>query len=284
MKCRLLARALLLAPIVCFVLVTKVAADAESFDFVQLCDTQLGRGGYEHDIETFDLAVAQINALKPDFVLVCGDLVHNGADPKAYADFRSINDKFEVPSRLAPGNHDVGARPNKKTLQRYRDAIGPDYYTFDHKGYTFVVVNTQLWKVEVPEESGKHHAWFENTLRDAQAAGKPVVVAGHFPPFLRSIDEKENGLNLPVDARRAIMDLCTQYGVVAFLAGHIHRNNVAEYEGIPIVASGTTSFNVGRDPMGFRVWRMGPPNPGPMSHEYVAVEGAVRPQDLNKKR
>ena len=46
----------------------------ESFTFVQLCDPQLGMGGYEHDVETFTKVVERINELKPDFVAICGDL------------------------------------------------------------------------------------------------------------------------------------------------------------------------------------------------------------------
>ena len=45
------------------------------FSFAQMCDTQLGMGGYEHDVKTFGLAVTQINKMKPDFVVICGDLV-----------------------------------------------------------------------------------------------------------------------------------------------------------------------------------------------------------------
>ena len=34
------------------------------FSFAQMCDTQLGMGGYEHDVKTFGLAVTQINKMK----------------------------------------------------------------------------------------------------------------------------------------------------------------------------------------------------------------------------
>ena len=259
------------------------ADEPERFVMVQLCDTQLGQGGYEHDLETFRLAVGQINALNPDFVVLCGDLVDNGADPKAYEDFLSVYKGFEVPCHLAPGNHDVGRHPSIGTLERYRRVIGPDYFSFEHEGYTIVIVNTQLWKRYVKEESEKHDAWFEETLRNAHENGRPVIVAGHFPPFLRDVNEKENGLNLPLEKRIEIMEMCERYGVVLFLAGHIHRNNVTEYKGIPVVATATTSMNVGSAPLGYRVWNIGPPNPGTLTHEYVAVDGAVRPQDLRRK-
>ena len=42
-----------------------VSSAGEKFSFVQMCDTQLGMGGYEHDVKTFTLAVDQINKMKP---------------------------------------------------------------------------------------------------------------------------------------------------------------------------------------------------------------------------
>ena len=61
----------------------------EQFSFVQMCDTQLGMGGYEHDVKTFTLAVEQINRMKPDFVVICGDLVGK-ANEQSWLDFNRI--------------------------------------------------------------------------------------------------------------------------------------------------------------------------------------------------
>src|SRR5438270_8580224 len=41
----------------------------QQFTFVQMCDPQLGMGGYEADVARFTQSVNQINALKPDFVV-----------------------------------------------------------------------------------------------------------------------------------------------------------------------------------------------------------------------
>ena len=51
------------------------------FTFVQICDTQLGMGGYERDVNSFKQAVKQINARKPDFTVICGDLVNRANNP-----------------------------------------------------------------------------------------------------------------------------------------------------------------------------------------------------------
>ena len=135
------------------------------FSFVQLCDTQLGRGGYEHDIETFKQAVVQINELNPDFVIICGDLVDNAND-SSYSDFININKKFKVPCHLAPGNHDVANIPTNTTLNYYRKTIGKDYYDFQNKNHSFIITNTQLWKSNIESESEKHNKWFEQILHE----------------------------------------------------------------------------------------------------------------------
>ena len=53
---------------------------------MQMCDTQLGMGGYEHDVRTFKQSVKLINKMQPDFVVICGDLVQKAND-KSFADF-----------------------------------------------------------------------------------------------------------------------------------------------------------------------------------------------------
>ena len=255
--------------------VTVRPAVRDEFVFVQMCDTQLGMGGYEHDVETFKLAVKHINMLKPDFVVICGDLINTTQDDQAFADFNAIKSGFEMPCYCVAGNHDVGNSPTVELLERYRSLVGKDYYAFDHKGFVFVVVNTQLWKAPVDGESAKHDAWFEKTLQAASEKGAPVFVVGHYPLYLAEPDEPEEYFNLPVGKRRELLALFEQHGVVAMLSGHVHRNIVNTHRGIQFVSSATTSRNFDGAPMGFRVWRVGETRP--YGHEFVAVEGASGP-------
>ena len=74
----------------------------QTFRFVQICDTQLGFGamGYDADLKSFQQAVRQVNAMKPDFVVICGDLV-NTPEAKAFADFKNVLAKCNVPCHCA---------------------------------------------------------------------------------------------------------------------------------------------------------------------------------------
>jgi len=238
----------------------------EPFSFAQLCDTQLGMGGYEHDIKTFEQAVQQINSLNVDFVVICGDLVHHAND-SSYTDFKRIMNGFKMPCYPAAGNHDVGKKPTDSTLQYYRKTIGKDYYTFDNKGYAFVVSNTQLWKVEVDKESEKHDLWFKNTL-DSIGKNTPVFVVGHYPIFIKSPDEKEVYFNLPMATRKKILGLFKEYNVEAYLSGHKHETIINNYENIQLVSGETTSKNFDKRPMGFRLWEV---STDTISHKFVAL-------------
>ena len=245
-------------------------AEPRLFSFAQMCDTQLGMGGYEHDVKTFGLAVTQINKMKPDFVVICGDLVSKAND-KSWADFNRIKAGFKIPCHCAAGNHDVGNKPTVESLQAYREKIGKDYYTVEHKGYTFVIANTQLWKAPLKGESEKHDEWFKGVLAAAKKRASPVVVVVHYPLFVKTPDEKENYYNIPSAKRMELLKLCKENGVVAFLAGHTHKLVVNEYKGIQLVNGETTSKNFDNRPMGFRWWDVAAK--GKMVHRFVVLEG-----------
>jgi 3',5'-cyclic AMP phosphodiesterase CpdA len=243
-------------------------SEQDPFTFVQLCDTQLGMGGYEHDVESFEKAVKLINELDPDFVVICGDLVNDAVD-STYADFKRIMEGFQVPCYPAPGNHDVGNIPNAATLDYYRKTIGEDYYTFQNKDYAFMVTNTQLWKIDVEKESAKHHDWFKHTLDSLGMNDAGVFVLGHYPIFLKTPDEKEEYFNLPLTKRKEILTLFKKNNVKAYLSGHRHKTVINSYEDIQLVSGETTSKNFDERPMGFRMWEV---SSDTITHRFVPLD------------
>ncbi len=265
----------LICPLLVFLTLAAVARAGEPepapFQFVQICDTQLGFGvdGYDQDLEKFRQAVRQINAMKPAFVVICGDLV-NKPEPEAFADFKKVKDQFEVPCYCVAGNHDLGHPATPESLARFRELIGKDYYCFKHQNCTFVVVDTEFWKTPVEGESEVHDQWFEKTLKEAKAESSPVFVMGHHPLFLKTADEKEEYFNIPPEKRSQVLRLLRDNGVVAMLSGHTHRVVENEYEGIQFLSGETTSKNFDKRPFGYRVWDVD--KAGKASHRFVALE------------
>ncbi|MCM4168444.1 3',5'-cyclic adenosine monophosphate phosphodiesterase CpdA [Arenibacter antarcticus] len=264
-------------PILIALLVLFISCDKRGqkpFSFVQLCDTQLGMGGYAHDIKTFKQAVIQINELNPDFVVICGDLVEEATD-SSYSDFKNIMKGFNIPCHVAPGNHDVGNNANDSKLSYYRKTIGNDYYEFQHKKYSFIVTNTQLWKANVENESEKHNNWFKETLRIQNDKQNPIVVIGHYPLYTDSPKEEEHYFNLPLIKRKEILELFKKNNVVAYLSGHTHKLVVNNYENIQLVSGETTSKNFDNRPLGFRLWQV---SSDTIQHHFVSLETSA----LNK--
>jgi len=221
----------------------------EAFTFVQICDTQLGWGfGYENDVNSFEQAVSHINGLKPDLVVICGDLVNTFTD-SSIADFLQTRSGLTMPSYCAAGNHDVGNSPTVSSLERYRAALGDDYFSFEHKGYTFVITNTQLWKAPVAGESEKQEPWLRQTLEAARDKNSPVFIVQHYPLYLKDPNEGEEYYNLPPAKRSELLALFEDSGVVAVLSGHRHQLVINEYKGIQLV-TGTTLALCGTAPIG----------------------------------
>lgn len=242
----------------------------QMFTFAQICDTQLGFGGYEHDMESFKQAVKQINTLKPDFVVICGDLV-NTPNEKSFADFHKIKSGFNMPCYCVSGNHDVGNKTTLVSLRYYRKVVGKDYYSFEHKEHTFVIVNTQLWKAPVKDESEAHDSWLEATLETAANERSRIFVVGHYPLFIENPDEEEAYFNLPVAKRKELLSLFEKRGVVAVLGGHTHRLLINAHNHIQLVNAETTSKNFDTRPLGFRLWHVG--DSRPFKHDFVPLEG-----------
>ncbi len=251
----------------------------EAFTFVQVSDPQLGWGyGYANDVNSLRQAVSHINGLKPDLVVFCGDLVDNFNDASV-ADFLQIRSELTVLSYCAPGNHDVGNSPTVSRLERYRQALGDDYFSFEHKGYTFVIVNTALWKAPLAGESEKQDTWLRQTLAAASDKNSPVFIVGHHPLFLTSPDEAEEYYNLPPATRGELLTLFETSGVVAILGGHRHQLVINEYKGIQLVNSEATSRNTDGRPLGFRLWYVD--SPTSIRHEFRPLVPEMPTVDFN---
>lgn len=241
----------------------------EAFSFAQIADPQLGWGyGYDNDVKSLKQAVRLVNALNVDFVVICGDLVDSFND-NSVADFLQIRSGLTMPSYCAPGNHDVGNSPTVSSLDRYRRAIGDDYFSFEHKGYTFVITNTSLWKAPLAGESEKQDAWLSQTLTAARAKNSPVFVAGHYALYLTSPTDAEEYYNLPVAKRGELLALYKDSGVVAVLGGHKHELVINDYNGIQLVNSEATSRNTDGRPLGLRLWHVD--SPTSITHEFVPL-------------
>lgn len=239
-----------------------------SLVFAQLCDPQLGMGGYEKDKKSLEKAITILDSLKIDFALICGDLVHNAVD-STYKDFKHILQKSKTPFYLASGNHDLGNIPTSKTLAYYRSKMGNDYYSFAKNNNYFMVINSQLLKVNVENESEKHYKWIQSTLDSLGRLNQNTFVVGHYPLYIENPNEKEAYFNLPTKTRKQLLDSFVKNKVTAYLSGHSHTYISNKYQKLLLISGETTSKNFDNRPLGFRLWEVSKDS---ISHKFISID------------
>lgn len=114
--------------------------DNEKFTFAIFSDLS---GGERKGI--FNVAVAQLNLLRPDMIISVGDLIDG-----EYADIEELNkqwdsfdqraDKAKAPIFYVGGNHDLTSVEMWKVWDK---RYGQRYYHFTYKNVLFLVLNTE---------------------------------------------------------------------------------------------------------------------------------------------
>lgn len=176
----------------------------------------------------------QVDALDPDFAIHLGDVVQ---EFPGSVDFEPAVEKAnEQLERLdcdlyhVAGNHDVGDKPDPTmptewvtagSLQSYHERYGPSWYSWDHGGVHFVVLNSQIMNSSL-DAAAEQREWLEEDLR--RTADEPVFVFLHLPPFLHDPDEPSLGHydNIDQPARNWLLELANEYRVTHLFAGHSH--------------------------------------------------------------
>jgi 3',5'-cyclic AMP phosphodiesterase CpdA len=242
--------------------------------FLQSSDPQFGMYTKDKDFvqETanFEFFIATANRLKPQFVVITGDLTNKAADADQIAEFHRIARKLDPSIKIynVPGNHDVLNEPTAESLARYRKNWGPDYYTFDWNDMRGIVLNSSLIQapVNVQAEADKQEQWLKQQLTKAKADGKRIVIFQHIPFFLKTADEPDQYFDIPRQHRSRYLALLHQYDVRYVFAGHYHRNSEGHDGDLDMVVTGAVGMPIGTDPSGFRIVRL-----DNFAHPYIGL-------------
>ena len=229
---------------------------------IQMSDPQFGMYTKDKDFaqETanFEFAIATANRLKPDFVVITGDLINKADDAAQAAEYKQIASKLNPKIKLfsVPGNHDVGNEPTTKSLAQYRERFGPDYYSFREGDVAGVVLNSNLEKgaEQVPAEAAKMEAWFRNELERVKLTGvKHIILFQHIPLFLKEANEEDSYFNIPKVVRERYLRLLHEYGVEQVFAGHYHHNELGRDGDLEMVTSAPVGMPLEGAKSGIRV-------------------------------
>jgi len=213
-----------------------------SFSFLFMCDIHLHPDSGA--VEGFKKAIDTANKLRADFVLTGGDLVFDALGVSfARADslfqlYKKTIALFTKPVYNTIGNHDVfGIYPESKVSKAHPDYkygmyqryLGDTYYSFDHKGWHFVVMNS------VGEKDGKYigiieeeqKSWLEQDLSKIHPQ-MPIAVVVHIP-FLSTYYQRYKRAANPrspegafITNRNEVLNMFDKHNLKLVLQGHTH--------------------------------------------------------------
>jgi len=219
------------------------AESAEDFTFAYISDSHIQQIKGSKFVRNWDQglrrAVAEANLLtpKPDFVVFGGDLAQLGSKPELDHGAEMLS-ALKYKTYMVMGEHDYYLDLGEYWSKLY----GDHFYSFDHKGVHFVVLNSIItyddWtynRWESPERRMNEMAGLDNPNGSPFMVGKaqldwlrkdladvnsktPVVVFSHSP-----IQKIYRGWNFWTEDAEDVQKLLKRFRKVNVIYGHVHQ-------------------------------------------------------------
>ncbi len=229
--------------------------------------------GLAKETSLFTEAIETANKINPDFVVICGDMVHNSDSDEQFQELIRISRLLNEDIKLywVAGNHDVGDKPTRAGLAQYKEQFGEYNYSFQEENCYFIVLNSSICydPGSVPDEWDILISFLEKELQIAALVQqRHKIIFMHHPLYLNDPNEGDNYFVIPSARRAKIIDLITEYDVSAVFTGHLHRNNYKKIGNTELVSTGPVGFPLGEDPSGIRHVRV---DDNSLTHEYLGL-------------
>lgn len=193
---------------------------------------------YRDSLEKLKECVREMNREQVDFLIQVGDFKDQEEPPVESRTLTFLEtmvgefNRFDGPTYHVLGNHDHDSISKEQFLERVKNSgfrKARNYYSFDRKGYHFIVLDANYTSEGVPYGHGNFD-WKdcyipEDQLRwlqkDLKSTKKPTVVFVH-----QRLDEKENNQNYCVSNSSAVRTILEDSEKVALVVqGHDHRGD-----------------------------------------------------------
>ena len=194
-----------------------------------------------HEEEVYEAVVAEIERMRPDFVMTVGDMIEGYISDTVeinarWDEYFGIVRLLSIPVHYTPGNNDITSDVMEPA---YRSRVGEPYYSFDHRGLHFVVLDNSRPEsfAEMPDAQ---IAWLKDDLAKHRNACHTLVFM-HKPFWYRTLgDGKPDGLH----------DIFKANGVDAVFTGHFHAYFSAQFDGIKYTSLGSSGGSAEESPEG----------------------------------
>jgi 3',5'-cyclic AMP phosphodiesterase CpdA len=234
----------------------------QNFTFAYISDSHITQIKGSQFVRNWDRglirAVAEANLLdpRPDFIFYGGDIAQLGK-PEEIDHGLEILGGLHGKVHYVMGEHDYYVDLG----EHWRKRLGPDHYSFDHKGVHFVVLNSiltfdewmykkwdsgmdrmkQMARLDNPDGSpfmvgDKQRAWLKKDLSGV-SKDTPVVVFSHSP-----LQKIYKGWNFWTDDAEQVQALLKPFDKATVLYGHVHQIQTNQIGNISFHAAMATAW------------------------------------------
>jgi 3',5'-cyclic-AMP phosphodiesterase len=159
-------------------------------------------------------AVQEIAAIDPAAVVVKGDLTMDGADDEFSAFDACYRGAFDGRLHVIRGNHDA----------YHGQVVYPGDRLVDLPGVRLVMLDTVIPTATTGRVTAAQLEWLGAM---AEEADRPVVVLGHHQTWMPGSVRTDNYFGINPDDSEKLIDVVARHPrIVAYAAGHTHRNRV----------------------------------------------------------
>lgn len=222
--------------------------------------------GFEREVLLFAETIAAANELRPDAVIVCGDMLQDwDSDEQTEVALAASTDLDDgIPLYWVSGNHDVAPdtyRPTEEALARYREHFGLDRYVVELGAVRLIMMNSTVVHSEaLPAERTANLEFLEAELSKAAHLGQQPIVASHHPWFLRDVEavpaDPVTAMEMPPEPRRRLLDIAEAGGLRTLLTGHLHQHLTRTAGDLLQITTSAIGLPFARHPSGYRVVRV----------------------------
>ena len=228
--------------------------DQPAFRVIQLSDLHIGLRSHPEGEAHTRQAIAIVNQLKPDLVIVSGDLSENY--PEARKGAFDLLKELQVPFRVIPGNHDV----HDDDMSAHRAMWGADYYSFEAGGFRFIGLNSQLMgnydKFDAPQPVLNHGKAAQQSeemfewLASLPVSDKPTFVFQHIPITTEGAPDDKPYWGVHDPYRKKEIEQLKRLHVKEMFAGHWHNPHTKKVEGITVHIAPAVNYGIRTDQIG----------------------------------
>jgi predicted phosphodiesterase len=221
--------------------------DKNKFSFAFLTDIHLNKGD-NNCFKGIEMAISSVKEHHADFILTGGDNVDIdvlGKDASTahwlYGKYAEVIRNSDINYYASIGNHDrfFGCEKSNPLFERglFEKYLNKSYFSFDHKGWHFIVLNTSNSVVENEQKK-----WLAADLKliDSET---PIVISTHVP-FLSVYYPALEGKYTHTDTFKnfkEIWDMFEDKNLKLVLQGHMHLYEEIKVKGVQFITAGAVS-------------------------------------------